>query len=427
MSNFKIVVTAIFAISFVVGIALFAFSKGSSSDVSADLVIWGTVSGEVFNMALDNSSLKDSKLIKIKYVEKNISTFDTDFVEALADGVGPDIVIIRDDYIYKNRNKFFVIPYSGYTARMFKDNFIEASEIFLSPDGVIAIPFTVDPMVMYWNRDLFSNSLVSEVPRYWEEFYSLIGKTTKRDTNANILQSTVAMGEWNNVTNAKEIISMLFLQAGTPITSRGNLGVQSVLNSQFGYPIAPSESAINFYTQFSNPTSQNYTWNRSLPTSFNMFLSGKLATYLGFASEIFSIQQKNSNLNFDVTYVPQIRDSNKKAVFGRMYAMAIVKQSTQIAGGFSAITALTETAPIKSIETITNLPPVRRNLLSNKPTDAYNIVFYNSALISKSWIDPDSTQTSKIFRDMIDSITSGRSRVTEALYMADVELGILLK
>jgi hypothetical protein len=157
-----------------------------------------------------------------------------------------------------------------------------------------------------------------------------------------------------------------------------------------------------------------------------MFLSGKLATYIGFASEIFSIEQKNSNLNFDVTYVPQIRDANKKVVFGRMYAMALVKQSTQLAGAFTAITALTETAPIKSIETLTNLPPVRRNLLSNKPTDAYNIVFYNSALISKSWIDPDFTQTSKIFRDMIDSVTSGRSRVVEALNRANIEFGVLL-
>jgi hypothetical protein len=235
------------------------------------------------------------------------------------------------------------------------------------------------------------------------------------------------LGEWSNITNAKEVLSTLLLQAGTPITGRNERGVVSVLNSKFNYPITPSQSAINFYTQFSNPTSQNYTWNRSLPTSLNMFLSSKLATYIGFASEIFSIQQKNSNLNFDVTYIPQIRDSNKKVVFGRMYALALVKQSKQLPGAFLVASTLTETEPIKAIEVVTNLPPVRRNLLSNKPTDAFRTVFYNSALISKSWIDPDFAGSSKVFRDMIDSITSGRSRVSEALDRASIELDVLLK
>ncbi|MCX6701764.1 MAG: extracellular solute-binding protein, partial [Candidatus Zambryskibacteria bacterium] len=391
-------------------------------------VIWGTIPSETFDVAYRNSSLKSNKLITITYVKKDSSTFDTDFVEALAEGVGPDIVILRDDYIYKNRNKLFVIPYANYTQRSFKDTFIEAGEIFLSPDGIVALPFIIDPLVMYWNRDLFSNNLVSEPPKYWDQIYSLVEKITHRDNNANILQSTIALGEWGNITNAKEILSMILLQAGTPITSRDTTGVViSVLNSKFDYPIVPSQSAVNFYTQFSNPTSPSYTWNRSLPSSFNMFLSGSLATYIGFASEVFSIQQKNSNLNFDVTNVPQIRDAVKQTVFGRMYALAIVKQSKQIAGAFLAVNGLIESASIKELETITNLPPVRRDLLVNKPVDAFRTVFYNSALISHSWIDPDSVESEKIFRDMIETITSGRGRLSDALDTADTELSQLLK
>ena len=426
MSTFKIVITAIFAVSFLVGIALFALSKGSSSAQSANLVVWGTIPSEVFDAAYKNSSLKANKLIKIAYVQKDSSTFDNDFVEALAEGVGPDMVILRDDYVFKNQNKLFVIPYANYSQRNFKDTFISAGEIFLSADGIVALPFTVDPLVMYWNRSLFSNSMVPTPPKYWDEIYSLVEKTTNRDANANILQSTIALGEWSNITNAKEILSMLLLQAGTPITSRSGQAIVSVFNERFNYPIAPSQSAVNFYTQFANPTAPAYTWNRSLPSSLNMFLSGKLATYIGFSSEIFSIQQKNSNLDFDVTFVPQIRDANK-AVFGRMYALAIVKQSKQIAGAYTAMNGLTESASIKALETATNLPPVRRDLLTNKPTDAFRSVFYDSALISKSWIDPDSVGSEKVFRDMIETITSGRGRLTDALDRANTQLGLLLK
>ena len=427
MSTFKIIVTTVFVGSFVIGIILFAMSKSTPSAGSADLVVWGTVPREVFDIAYKNSSLKANKAIRITYVEKDALTFDTDFVGALSEGIGPDIVILRDDYMYKNRNKLFVIPYSYYTQRGFKDTFIEAGEMFLDPNGVVALPFMIDPLVMYWNRDIFSSNSISEPPKNWDQIYGLIEKVTRRDANANVLQSTIALGEWRNITNAKEILTMLLLQAGTPITTRTSSGVVSVLKSQFDYPIAPSQSAISFYTQFSNPTSPSYTWNRSLPESFNMFLSGGLATYIGFASELFSIQEKNPNLNFDVTAVPQVRDSAKKVVFGRMYALAIVKQTKQVGGAFVAVNGLTEPTSIKSLEAVTNLPPVRRDLFLEKPTDAYRIVFYDSALVSRFWIDPNGAGSEKVFRDMIDMITSGRGKISEALSLADTELSNLLK
>jgi ABC-type glycerol-3-phosphate transport system substrate-binding protein len=427
MSKFQIILTGIFCFCIVVGIGLFALSKATSSAQVSNVLVWGTVSRDAFDAAFKNSSLQNNKTVKVAYVEKKVATFDSEFVNALADGIGPDLVILREDYIYKNRSKLFTIPYANYSARAFKDTFIEEGEMFLAPSGVVALPFIVDPLVMYWNRDLFSNALVSEPPKYWDEVYSLVPKLTKKDSNSNVLQSVVALGEWRNILNAKEIVANLLLQAGTPITTRNADTVVSVLNEQFNYPTVPSESAINFYTQFSNPTSPAYSWNRSLPNSFNMFLSGNLATYLGFASEIFSIQEKNANLNFDVTYVPQIRDSAKKTVFGHMYALAIVKQSKQIGGAFITMNGLTEATALTALEQITNLPPVRRDLLAHKPTDAFRTVFYNSALLAHSWIDPDAAQSSATFRDMIESITSGKSRISEALSRAGDELTKQLK
>ncbi|MBI4155773.1 MAG: carbohydrate ABC transporter substrate-binding protein [Candidatus Zambryskibacteria bacterium] len=428
MSNFKIALTAIFGISIVLGVAIFALSRGSSSGQSANLVIWGTVSEESFNTAHKNSSIFNNKSVKITYVKKEAVTFNQDFVEALALGNGPDIVLLRDDSVYKNRNKLFVIPYANYNQRDFKDRFIEGSELFLVPDGVIGLPFMVDPMVMYWNRDIFSNNLISEPPKYWDELYSLVEKTTSRDSGGNILKSAIALGEWKNITNAKEIVAMLLLQAGTPITSGDKSGVvSSVLNSQFNLPVAPSQSGINFYTQFSNPGTPAYSWNRSLPNSLNFFISGNLALYLGFGSEIFSIQQKNSNLNFDVTYMPQIRDAAKKQVFGHIYALSIVKQSRQIAAAALAVNALTESSALTAMESVTNLPPARRDLLSVKPTDPFRQIFYNSALLSHFWVDPDPVSSSNTFRDMIESITSGQSSLSQALSRANEELNNELK
>ena len=422
MSVFKIIVTTVFSVCIVVGILIFALSKSLTSSESADLLVWGTIEGTAFDVAYKASSASSNKSIKVTYVKKDENSFDADFVEALADGIGPDIVLLREDSVYKNRNRLLTIPFENYSERNFKDRFIQEGEMFLNPDGVIGLPFIVDPLVMYWNRDMFSNNLVSQTPKYWDEIYALIDKMTKRDNSANILQSAIAFGEWRNITSAKEVVSLVLLQAGTPITQRSGQVVTSVLNSTFNYPVAPSQSAISFYTQFSNPTSPTYTWNRSLPSALNFFLSGNLGMYIGFASEIFGIQQKNSNLNFDVTNVPQIRNASKKVDFARMYALSIVKQSTQIAGAFITINALTEPGALKALEAVTNLPPVRRDMLAERPTDAFRTIFYDSALISRSWIDPNALASANTFRDMIESITSGRTRISEALTRANSDL-----
>lgn len=425
MSPFKIILTAIFGVSILAGVATFALSRSSSvNQATARLVVWGTIQTDAFDSAFRASSISKSRDISVTYVRKDVSTFDTELVEALADGVGPDIIIIREDSLYKHRNKIFPIPYKNLTERDFKNTFIELGELFLSPEGVMGVPFMVDPMVMYWNRDIFSNNLIPKTPEYWDEMPGLVEKITRRDDSANVLQSTIALGEFRNINHAKEIITMTLLQAGSPITRKDYSGKYS---SAFSYSSIdntanPGQSSLTFYTQFTNPTSPMYTWNRSLPTSQNFFLSGNLAIYLGFASEIFSIEQKNSNLNFDVAPIPQVRDTTQKSVFGHMYAFSILKQSKQVVGAYTAIMALTEPAPIKALESITSLPPVRRDLLADRPTDAYRSVFYNSALISRSFIDPNPSETTIIFRDMVESITSGRSRVTEAVNRAGNEI-----
>ncbi len=427
MSKFKLGVMIVFGVFIVIAIGVFATNKGGSSSGSGSVVIWGSMSQEWFDAMYRGSGLDKNKTTSISYVEKDESDFDREFIEALAEGRGPDIVILRDDYVYKHRNKLFVIPYKNYTERSFKDKFIEGSEVFLSTEGVIAVPFMVDPMVMYWNRNIFSNNQVSQPPQYWDQIFSLTEKMTKKDNSGNVLQSAIALGEWRNITNAKEILSMLLLQAGTSIVKRKNTSINSVLLENSGLPVPPTGSTLNFYTQFSNPTSIYYTWNRSLNSSLNMFLSGNLAMYLGFASEIFSIEQKNFNLNFDVTLIPQARNTNKKTVFGHIYSFAITKQSKNVAGSYTVINALTEVAPLTALEKETNLPPIRRDMLSSRPSNASRSVFYNSALISSTWIDPEPLASSNIFRDMVESVTGGKSRVSEAISKADLELNALLK
>jgi hypothetical protein len=49
------------------------------------------------------------------------------------------------------------------------------------------------------------------------------------------------------------------------------------------------------------------------------------------------------------------------------------------------------------------------------------------AILARSWIDPDPEKTSAIFRDMIESVTTGRARLSEAVQRGDQEMAQIIE
>ena len=101
------------------------------------------------------------------------ASFDQTLIEALANGNGPDAIIIPQDSIVHYLDKIEPIPYQSFSQSAFKSAYITKAELFLGGNGVLAVPFSVDPLVMYWNRDLFANAGIAEPPQYWDEFLRL--------------------------------------------------------------------------------------------------------------------------------------------------------------------------------------------------------------------------------------------------------------
>jgi ABC-type glycerol-3-phosphate transport system substrate-binding protein len=427
MTKFKIGLSIIFSVFIILGVILFASSKGSNSTPTANITVWGFLSPNSFNNFVKGSTLGQDKTINVTYVQEIPDNFQNDFVNALADGSGPDVIMISQDMLLKNKNKIFVIPYANYSQRTFTDSFVQEGEMFLDSTGVVAVPFMIDPLVTYWNRDIFNNASIPNPPKYWDELLTLPAKLSQQDKAGNLTQNTIALGEWGNVSNAKGILSQIMLSAGSPIVDSTSNSPKSALDYSSGASVSPAVASVNFYTQFSNPNSQTYSWNRGMPQSLSQFLSGNLAIYLGFASEVSNIRAKNPNLNFDVAPILQPRQATKKIVFAKMYGLALVKQSKNLSAGFRAISQMTDDASMQSLESYTNLPPVKRSLLSNLPTDKYKVVFYQSALSSLGWLDPDSSATDKVFQDMVESVTSGRAKTSEAVSTANDSLNNLLK
>ena len=426
MSKFQIVLIAFFAVFIVLGVMAFSLYRGSRNENIA-VIVWGDISSQDFNLLLNTAAINQDRMFNVSYVEKSSETIDAEFTEALAQGVGPDLIILTQDKLWKNKAKLLPISYSKISERDFRATFIEEGELFLGETGISALPLSLDPLVLYYNRDLLSAAGQAQQMRYWDEIYAAATNLSKRDAAGNLVSSVMALGEARNIPHAKDILSLLLLQAGTPITGFINKELRSRMSDNFDLLVSPGETALDFYTQFSNPAKIYYSWNRSLIDAQTHFTSGDSAYYLGFASELRVLKNKNPILNFGVSTVPQSRVSGKTITFGRLRAVAIPRGSPNPDKALTLATKLISKETALALSKILALPPARRDLLSVRPTDAIFPVFYDAALQSKGWLDPDIMATDTIFREAIESVTSGRARTVEAINKANQEMEALIK
>ncbi len=426
MSKFQFITLTLFVVFIIVGVASFALYRGSdTTEQLPAITIWGTFPAATLNQYVAEINNTLPQPLVIQYEQKDSNTFSNEFIAALARGQGPDAILISADALYPHSDKLALIPFSAFPQRDFKDTFVQEAELYIFPNGIAALPFTLDPLIMYWNRDMFDTAGVAVYPRFWDEFSQLNRVLTVKDQNGNVRKSAIALGDFSNITNAREILGTLLFQSGNPVTARD---IDGQLESSFKINSYPSPvAALEFFTKFVNPSNPDYSWNRGMPTSKSAFLAGSLATYFGFASELFDLRAKNPNLNFDAALIPQARENGVKATYARMYGFSIVHSTPNPNAVYQVLSVLTSPNYLAGLSEKMYLPPVRRDLIATGSKDPYISIFGQAALVSKIWLDADPLSSFKIFSDMITSITTGRKTVNEAIQDAGDQYDVILK
>lgn len=427
---FQIVLLTVSVFLMIAAVIFLATYKGKDKEVLVvpfpdGFTIWGTLEEGPFYAALNAAIEIDERFKKVSYRKFSEETFTQELVDAIAEDKGPDLIVLPHDQLVNLRDKLFPVSYEFYFKREF-DAYVEGTDIFMRENGTYAIPFAVDPLVMYWNRDIFANSNVALPPSTWEMLRNdTVPSLTRQGSARTLLQSTVAFGEYDNVRNAGEVLSLLMIQSGSFMVIESKNGYQIVLDNSLTGSGTPAETSVSFYTEFSNPASGLYTWGRSLPEDRSHFLAGNLALYFGYGSEYEELARANPNLNFDMAPVPQGASAAVRRNYGRFYGFAIPRLTRDSGSSWAVAQVLGSELLAPELAKQFDMAPVDRVTLAEAEPDKYQAIRNESAHIARGWLSPDPVITDKAFADMINDITSGRLSIGKSITKAQqrLELG----
>ncbi len=429
LSIFQLILLIVFGVFAIIGVLVFAIAVGGNKDsVVGEVQIWGTLNGEAFSEVVARAGDADANLKGVTYIEKDPATYESELTNALAVGAGPDLFILRQDYAEQDAGKTLPFPPSLLTAAQFQSAYADAASPYLTGAGILALPFLADPLVLYWNRDILNAGGIAKPPSFWDEVLAIAQNKNIniRDNSGGVVKSAIALGEYSNVDNAKDILSALILQSGGGITERDGGGkLIPSLAPQSGSSARGAESALRFFTQFADPSKDYYSWSRGLENSRSAFASGDLALYVGFASEEPVIRRMNPNLSFSIAPMLQVREGGKISNSARVYAFAVSRAAKNPAGAQVVAGLLSAPAVSKEFSAAFGMPSASRDVLA-MPAEGNKLLANREVLIARSWVDPEPAKTADIFRDMIGRVSSGRMQVAESVQRANEELEAIL-
>jgi multiple sugar transport system substrate-binding protein len=391
--------------------------------------------------------------ITINYRKLRYSEYEQALLEAMAEDKGPDILSLHNTWLPKYQSKLAPLPAEitmvfpvekgtikkeviqelrtskSLNLRDLQNNFVDTvfNDVVLdnkdektgkTTQEIFGLPLALDTLAMYYNKDLLNNAGIAEPPVYWNrEFQQDVKKLTKQDTSGRIIQSGVALGSSSNIGRYSDILSTLMMQNGAIMADENNNVIFDKVPSSFeNQNYSPGLEALRFYTDFSNPAKEVYSWNSDLENSLEMFISGKLALMFSYAYDLPTIKSRAPKLNFSVMKMPQIEGNTGNISLANYWVETVSNKSKYINEAWDFVQFATKAEQVKSYLTKTDKPTALRSLVNEQISGSDINPFAEQVLTARSWYHgQDANAAELIIGEMIDSVVNGEAEIEEAI------------
>lgn len=330
----------------------------------------GTMAGVISDFEKENPD------IKVVYSKQDPTDYREKLTTRIQNGTGPDIFKFHNTWYPMFSAELLPLPQETIEKKQFLDNYYEVAQKDLIKDGAIyAVPLEIDTLALYVNKQIFEDT---PIPVTWQEFIDVSTKLTKRDENGRISTAGAALGTFDNVVHAPDIISLLFAQNGVDLTNP----------SEYSDKIS---DALRFYTNFA--LIETNVWDTTLDPSISAFSQGKVAMVFGYYWDYFEIKKTNPNLAFKIAPVPQLLTSSKFNIASYwadgVSAMSKNQKEALLFMKFLAKKETTEKLYQEQSKVRTLGHPYGNKNLADKLKDTENFVFVDQAktAVSSPFVD----------------------------------------
>lgn len=443
-----LIIAAIFLLPMVpVVLVVTGVLKGKPATVApVRLTVWGTADDEKAINALIAKYRQTRSYATITYAQVRPEDYSQQLISAWAQGTGPDIFFVPSSWIgqmsalysvpmpanltvpqimvskglFGTTTKVISNPKAAPSLATLDTTFIEAvTDNVVRGGQVWGLPLSVDTIVTYYNKDLTNNAKIFEPAKTWSELQTHINSNhlTITDEQGKIVQSGVALGTANNLPYATDLLTLLMMQNGSPMTTPNR---QAYLND------AASLQALAFFLSFAEPKKNNYSWDPSLTNARNAFLEGKVGYFFGTMADRDVI--KASGLNWGVAPMLHIRETGdndgvtktERYIDSAQYQVAMVSKASAAAGrstqAWSFVEFVTQAGNVNPYLQLTGRLPAQLALLTQQKDDPDVGVYVKQLLSAKSWyLGNDGPGVEKILQELIADALTEKSTTQELL------------
>lgn len=335
--------------------------------------------------------------------------YENALLNALAEGRGPDIFMIKNGSLLKYINKIYPAPFNLYNFEKLKNDFPYATEQALVYNKLVyGLPLTADTLVLIYNKDLFAQTAYLEQDlKTWQDLLRFIENIPK-DNEGNRLFNIAIGGDEESIATAGDIFYLLLLQKNGFLINKNQISLKRD---------AFDESLI-FYKKFTDFLDKYYTWNDNL-NYLEEFYKGKTVIIFDYYSRFFSLKEKNINLGV----LPMLQENNENKVNLLNYWFFVVSRQSKnkdLAWDFVIKLTTNESNIYSYLNNLKTKLPIYKKILvyqiNNKSLDPDLKTFLAQILTAKD-VNFDLYFFKNVFSDFFKKIKNDKIDINNAYYL----------
>src|SRR3989344_2289650 len=186
------ILVGVISVAVLITVVLVLRNIGGGSTKPVTLQFWGVFDNHnAFDKVISDFKAQNPN-IDVKYQMFTFEQYERGFVNALAAGTGPDILMIHNTWLPKHGDKLAPLPAdvpdnkNPFTLQDFKDQFVDvAYQDLVYNNQIYGLPLYADTLGLYYNKDLLNSAGITRPPQTWEEVNTAVQLLTKLDSNGN--------------------------------------------------------------------------------------------------------------------------------------------------------------------------------------------------------------------------------------------------